>query len=290
MWFPMIQARYRLTSWFDIRVARTITTSRASFGELSPRFNINYDGGTVNRSNTQIRPMRASNYDLFLTFNHNRFGLITIGGFYKEIKDLIYSRNAVIVAPEMMGLPGNTRRFQITEPVNNENLTTVYGYELEWQSNLIWLPTPFNGIVVNANYSRFFSGAYYHSFEFRRTPQGIVGVDTFRKAPMVHQADHVANVSVGYDYRRFTSRVSMQYQGATLRSVGNRAELDRYTDDYLRFDASIRHWFYNRRMSLFLYIHNITNREDRLLQFTREQPWRVEYYGAAFDIGMEFRF
>lgn len=290
MLFPMVQARYRVTNWFDIRAARTVSASRPSFGHLSPQLIINYDAGTVRRSFTQIRPMRATNYDLFLTFNHNRLGLFTVGGFYKEVEDLIYTRNANIVFPDELGLPANTRLFEITEPVNNENLTTVHGFEVEWQSNLTWLPVPFNGLVLNANYSRFFSEAHYHSFEFRRTAQGIIGVDTFRVAPMTHQADHIANVSVGYDYRGFSSRVSMQYQGATLRSIGGRPETDRYTDDYLRFDASIRQRFFSRRLSVFANFHNITNREDRSSQFTYDRPRSIEYYGAAFDIGMEFRF
>ena len=290
MWFPMVQARYRVTDWFDIRAARTVTTSRPAFADISPRFMIDRDGGIVNRSNTQIKPIRAVNYDLFLTFNHNRFGLFTFGGYYKEVEDLIYTRNATIIYPDQMGLPQNTRRYNITEPVNNENLTTVHGLEVEWQSNLTWLPSPFNGLVLNANYSRVFSEAHYHSFEFRRTTQGIVAVDTFRVAPMVHQADHIANVSVGYDYRGFSSRVSMQYQGATLRSIGGRPELDQYTDDYLRFDASIRQRFFGGNFSVFANLHNITNREDRSSQFTHDRPLRIEYYGAAFDIGMEFRF
>jgi len=290
MWFPMVQARYNVTDWFDIRAARTVSTSRPSFSHLAPRFNISYDGKTVNRAHTQIRPMRSTNYDLFLTFYHNRIGLFTVGGFTKSVEDLIYTRNANIIFPEEMGLPAATRLFEITEPVNNENLTSVDGFEVEWQSNLTWLPSPFNGIVINANYSRFFSEANYHSFEFRRTAQGIVGIDTFRIAPMTHQAEHIANISLGYDFKGFSSRVSMQYQGATLRSVGSRPETDLYTDDYLRFDASIRQRFFNGRMSVFANLNNITNREDRSSQFTYDRPRSIEYYGAAIDIGMEFRF
>jgi len=290
MWFPMVQARYRLASWFDIRAARTVSTSRPSFDALSPSLEIDFDGGNVDRGHTQIRPMRSTNYDLFFTFNHNRFGLITLGGFYKEVEDLIYTRRANILFPLEIGLPTNTRLFDISEPFNNENLTTVHGFELEWQSNLTGLPNPFNGLVINANYSRFFSEANYHGFEIRRTSEGFAGVDTFRTAPMVHQADHIANVSVGYDYQSFSARVSMQYQGPTLRSVGNRPENDLYTDDYLRFDASIRQRFLDQRLHLVANMHNITNREDRSSQFTRDRPRTIEYYGASFDIGVEFRF
>jgi TonB-dependent receptor len=290
MWFPMVQARYKVTNWFDIRVARTVSVSRPSFANMSPRFFIGYDNATVRRGNTQIKPMRATNYDLFLTFFHNRLGLFTIGGFYKEVDDLIYTRNANIITPADLGLPANTRLFSISEPVNNEFITIVRGFEVEWQSNLTWLPSPFNGIVVNANISRFFSETNYQSFQFERTMQGIVGFDVFRKAPMIHQADLIANLSLGYDYKGFSSRVSVQYQGATLRSVGARPELDQYTDNYLRYDASIRQRFFNRRMSLFANLNNVTNRADRSSQFTYDRPRSIEYYGATFDLGMEFQF
>jgi hypothetical protein len=41
---------------------------------------------------------------------------------------------------------------------------------------------------------------------------------------------------------------------------------------------------------VFANFHNITNREDRSSQFTYDRPRTIEYYGASFDIGMEFRF
>ncbi len=290
MLFPMVQARYHVTDWLDVRAARTESTTRPSFHNLTPRYRLFDDDGEVFRGNTQIRPMRAVNYDLFLTLHSNRIGLYTIGGFYKEVHDLIYVRNANIIDPEEEGLPPWTRLFRIEEPANNENLTRVHGFEMEWQSSLIFLPRPFNGLVINANYTRLFSEAHYQSFEFQRTAQGIVGVDTFRVAPMVHQADHLANVSIGYDYRGFSSRVSVQYQGGTLRQIGSRPEKDRFTDDYVRVDATVRQRIWGGRAHIIANLHNLTNREDRSSQFTRDRPLAIEFYGASFDLGVELRF
>jgi TonB-dependent receptor len=290
MLFPMVQTRIRLTDWFDIRIARTETASRPSFSDISPKLEISHDRAHVRRGDTQLRPMRSTNYDLFFTFHHNRIGLFTIGGFYKDVEDLIYTRNANMFDPVSKGFSEDLRLYSIREPVNNKLQTTVHGFEVEWQSNLTHLRRPFNGLVLNANYSRFFSESHYHSFEIRRGPEGFVGVDTFRVAPMVHQADHIANVSLGYDYRGFSTRVSMQYQGATLRSVGQRPEQDLFTDAYLRFDAVIRQRVIRNMANLFLNLHNLTNREDRSSQFTYDRPRNLEYYGASFDVGIEFRF
>ena len=234
--------------------------------------------------------MLSTNYDLFLTFYTNRIGLFTLGGFTKSVENLIYSRSAKILDAPGMDLPENTRMFDIHEPVNSEFLTSVQGFEVEWQSNFTWLPAPFNGVVINANFSRFYSEAKYHSFERFWIPPRMEWLDTFRIAPMVHQADYIANLAVGYDYKGFSTRISMQYQGATLRSIGSRPELDRYTDAYLRFDASIRQRFYSNRFSIYANINNITNREDRSSQFTFDRPRSIEYYGTFIDVGLEFRF
>jgi TonB-dependent receptor len=280
-WYPMVQARLRVTDWLDIRAARIESASRPSFHDVSPRYRVNFDGGYVRKGETHIRPATARNYDLFASLHHNLFGLLTIGGFYKEIDDLIYTRNAIIIDPADYGLPIQTTRFDITHPVNNPNMTSVKGFELEWQSNLLYLPAPFNGLVINANLSRFFSETQYPSFEFRRTPQGIVGIDTFRVGPMIHQADLVANLTV---------RGSMQYQGPTLRSVGDRPETDQFTDAYLRFDATLRQTLPGGRARMVVNLHNITNREERSSQFTYDRPRNIEYYGAGIDVGIEYRF
>jgi hypothetical protein len=236
----------------------------------------------------------ATNYDLFFTFHSNRLGLFTIGGFYKFVDDLIYERNAVVTTQEeaqTISTEYDVQRYRIYEPVNNKYQTVIRGFEVEWQSNLLWLPRPFSGLVVNANFSRMFSETQYPHFYFVRPPGEIiqVPVDTFRVGNMVHQPDYVANVSIGYDYKNFSARVSMQYQGATLHRLGARPVEDDYTDDYLRFDASVYQRFFGGMATLYLDLQNITNRADRANRFTPEFPTDREYYGFMFDVGMRIR-
>jgi TonB-dependent receptor len=288
-WFPMIQGRYRATNWFDVRLARTESTSRPSFTDLNPRLRINHGAGSVSRGNPFLKMPKATNYDLFLTFHSNRVGLLAIGGFYKEIENLIYQRNAVIHDPEKKDLTIHTRFYDISEPVNNPNLTTIRGFETEWQSNLTWLPKPFNGLVINANFSRIFSETQYPQFYQERGPQGFVPIDTFRVGPMVYQPDFIANISLGYDIRGFSVRVSMLYQGATLSSVGTRPETDSFVEDYQRWDLALKQSFFNNSAIVFMNVHNMTNRRDLSMQFTREFPTDMEYYSWSIDLGIRLQ-
>ena len=289
-WFPMVQARYKFTNNFDIRVARTVTVSRPNFTELIPRESRSADDQELDRGRTFLKPARAVNYDLFLSLYGNRIGLLSAGVFYKTITDLVYTRNIIALDPEAEDMPSYMRGWRLIEPFNNPNETLVRGFEIEWQSNLTFLPSPFSGVVVNVNFSRIWSETQYPEFILERRPGvGVVGIDTFRVAPMIHQPDYVGNASLGYDYRRFSGRVSMLYQGSTLRSVGNRIERDSFTDDYIRWDAQLRYRFI-QSLDLIVNFTNLTNRHDGQTQFTGEFPTAQEYYGMSFDIGVRYNF
>jgi len=284
-WFPMVQARYHITDNIDVRIARTETISRPTFMELMPY--IEYGRDVVRRGHTDLKPAESINYDLFLSTYGNRIGLFSVGFFHKNIQYLVYYRDVIIMVPERHGLPDRVRGDRLVEPFNNTNETEVYGFEIEWQSNLTYLPSPLNGLVINANFSRIWSETQYPQFYMERTAQGFVPVDTFRVGPMIHQPDYVSNLSIGYDYRGFSARVSMLYQGSTLRAVGDRPETDSYTDDYLRFDASARQRLL-QNLDLFLNLHNFTNRRDGATQFTGFFPTSQEYYGWSMDIGVRY--
>lgn len=290
LWFPMVHVRMHLTNWLDVRVARTETIARPNFSELLPYERIGSgDDPFLRRGNPFLEPARSTNYDVMLTAHGNRVGLFALGLFYKTVNDLIYQRAVRALSPEDYGIPDYMRGWELFEPFNNPYETTVRGFEVEWQSNLTWLPVLLNGLVVNANYSRIWSETQYPVFYMMRTAQGLVGVDTFRVAPMIHQPNHVGNVSLGYDYRGFSGRISVLYQGQTLRLIRERMESDSFTDDYIRWDAQLRQRVM-RNFDVILNLHNLTNRRDGTTQFKGPFPTNREYYGWAFDIGVRYSF
>jgi TonB-dependent receptor len=287
--FPMVQARFNVTDWFDIRAAYTQSTSRPSFGQLVPRFAANSDARTLSRGHPELKSLISTNYDLFLTFNSNRLGLLTLGGFYKNIDNLIYERSVVALEPEEMGLPPTMNFYTVTEPANNEEETLVYGAEIEWQSNFIRYPRPFNGLIINANLTRVWSETHFPGSELVRGPEGFVRVDTTRVAEMPYQPDWVANVAVGYEYRGFSSRVSVNYQGQTLTLVGTRRETDRFSEDYISWDFAVRQRFTDM-ISMYANLYNITNTAEKARQFTGQYITDEEYYNWTAEIGIRFEF
>lgn len=157
-WFPMFHVRVRPAGWFDIRLAYTRTVSRPQLSWMLPKRKVHGSEFRVEFGRPDLKPQISTNYDAFLSFYGNRVGLFTIGGFYKKVDDLIFKREGhLILNPDAEGLPSNLKGMTLDRPENSPFKTEIKGFEIEWQTNFHWLPRPFDGLVLNANFAHIWS-------------------------------------------------------------------------------------------------------------------------------------
>lgn len=281
---PMVHIRYKFTDWFDTRIAITKSLARPDYFNLVPWERISYFDGTVERGEPFLKHTKVWNYDIFFSFYGN-YGLFTVGGYYKTLKDIEYIRvNRVTEA-------GSTLGFTLTKPENSKYETKVYGLEFEVQTNLRFLPSPFDGIVLSANYS------YIHSkthFPFLKVgprnplpPFNFTFIDTAREARMPGQANHLANFTFGYEKGKFSGRISMIYQGDALMTIGTRAELDGYSDAFIRWDLALQYKLMPK-LAVTFNMNNLTNLPEGAFLGIAAFPTREEYFGWTADLGIRF--
>ncbi len=153
----MMHLRYRFTPWFDVRLAYTRSLSRPDYFNLVPYERIVFAEQTIARGNPNLRQTKATNYDVYVSFYSNDLGLLTLGGYYKKLRDIDYIRQTRIQG-------GQFNAYELTEPVNGDE-SNVWGIEVEVQTNLRNLPSPFDGFVINANYSYIHSETFFPYFE-----------------------------------------------------------------------------------------------------------------------------
>jgi len=286
---PMAHLRYKLTSWFDIRLAATKTLSRPDYFNLVPRESINGDDRTIERGEPNLKPTRVWNYDAYLSF-YSGLGLFTVGGFYKELRDIDYLRRFPILA---VGHP--YRGYDIIGPINGKGKPTIKGWEVELQTNLKFLPNPFDGVVLYANYSRITSETFYPFFRVETrlipTPPYVIStaIDTLRSGRVVGQADYIANFAVGYEKRGFSGRLSLIAQGGSLESLGGRSEFDAFADDFLRWDLTLQQKI-TSGFSTFLNINNITDYAEKAFLGIKAFPTSEEFFGWTADFGLRYKF
>lgn len=303
-WLPMVQARYKATDWFDVRVAYTQTLARPDYHQLSPHFTLSYTGNTIRAGNPALRPAHAYNHDIIFTIHNNEIGLFSIGGFYKEIKDFTYSTQYALYDTGAVGIFRRTdfniggdnpnKGATLYTYINTPYIAFVRGVEFDLQTRLWYLPNPFNGIVLGINYTLISSAATY---PWRNTRTIITGprqtvtqvFDSTRTGRLIDQPNDIVNAYIGYDYKGFSARMSFLFQGNAVSNVGNFPEQDGFTRDYFRIDASVRQILPWQGIEVYLDMNNLNSETNTSAQqsiggFTNEQN-----YGLTGNLGVRYR-
>ncbi len=297
---PMFHLKFDVFKWANIRLAATKSLNRPNFFSLVPWQRINRGEGFAERGEPNLKQMSAWNYDAILSL-YGKFGLFTFGGFYKELENIDYTLTSRVFDREspIYGL-------SLTRPVNSEGISTILGFELDLQSNFRFLPSPLNGIVIAANYTHLKSETQYpisivstlDEFPYTTTVK-----DTVRSGNMPGQVDDLVNLSIGYERKGFSARISMIYQGESLfvneeneigqlaRSVGAVPEKDNFVGATTRWDLVVKQRFKNN-IELFLYVNNITNvKEQTFLAGSKNKLLTSNFvYGTTIDLGLSYKF
>lgn len=300
---PMVHLKINPTEWLNIRLAYTESITRGDFTQYSPNTFIDRFGAYVNAPNTNLRSSLSRNYDASVSVYNGYVGFLTVSGFYKNIKDLIWFAQFPLVPgqtiiPDLV-LPGVTGSPVINTYVNNSFPAYVQGIEFDWQTSFWYLPNVFKGLVLNINYTMISSETTFQRFKVEnvaispRPPRPPffekVLVDTTRKGRLFDQPSNILNATVGYDYKGFSTRLSFYYQTDILRSLSNlNPNEDGFTDNYYRIDFSVKQKI-NETIQVFGNFNNLNNRPDRNFQSKEfEVPSFIEYYGFTMDLGVRF--
>ena len=302
-WLPMVQSKYNLTKWLDIRYAYYQTLARPDYHQLSPHFTMGYSRNTVRAGNPNLRPAHAYNNDLILTLHSNKIGLLSVAGFLKKIKDFTYSTQYPLYSTAPEGLE-TVSNFEIDETfpltgailytyINTPHPAYVRGFEVDFQSRTWYLPSFLNSIVFGINYTHIESEATYPWMDSRsdysvRPPVTSV-FDSTRTGRLVHQPNDIMNAYIGYDYKGFSARCSFIFQGNSVSYIGNFVEQDGFTRDYFRMDASARQLLPWYGMEIYLDLYNLNNESNISAQqsiggFTSQQN-----YGFTGNMGVRLR-
>lgn len=303
---PQIHLKIKPTDWLDIRLAYTNTLSRPDYNQLAPKKIINPTGQSVVLGNTNLKPALSNNYDLIFTIFKPSFGLVTVGGFYKEIEGFLWDREAIIIAgtatdPDVLALPQSAKGYTVSYPLNNSNKSIIKGLEFDLQSNMNFLPI--KGFVFNINLTLMESETKYNETLFVRSLNPDYGVipgvprvilinqDTAYVDRLLAQPSYLFNAGIGYDNRKlgFSARLSFNFQDDILTREQRRPDgADREgTLQFYRWDFQLNQKI-TKRLSLNANVANIFNQPDRAARLITGYIRDIEYYGVTAQVGLKF--
>ena len=295
---PMIQSVVKPTKWLTVKAGYTHTLQRPNYNDIMPGWVINNQGSIYNLSNFRIEPELSRNYDIQMSLHTDKVGLFSVGAFYKNITDMIFwTGNTVISDTSFFELPSLMHRQVAAYAVNNPNDAINYGYEVEWQSNFWYLPGLLRGLVMNVNYTRNKSKAEYLrtridvKAEFDENWNVItylIANDTTYSSPMIHQPDHLLNLTLGYDYKGFSIRWAMRYKSRIFTSTNWYEKLRGYSTDFYRYDLSVKQKLPVRGMEFFLNVNNLTNELEHNVINHMNFTSYLEDYGKSVNMGLRY--
>ena len=315
---PMVHVKAEPFDWLDIRFAYTETISRPDFSQFAPNTYIGAFRDFVNAPNTNLANSESRNLDLSVSVYENRLGYFGVSAFTKEIDGLIrFVQFPLIdgqdILPEL-NLPNIAGQPQINTYINSQNPASVKGIEFDWQTYFWYLPSFLQGITLNVNYTIIASETEYpytYTENVPITPRPVfppfsekVLRDTVGTQRIPDQPSNIANMTLGYDYKGFSGRFSMYYQGDVFTgNFGSRnferneqdelvfvSSDDVFTGDIFRMDVMLRQQI-NDYLQIYTNINNLNGEYDRnyMSQFA-QYPTYEQYYGITFDIGIRAEF
>ena len=293
-WLPMIHLKYKPFTWFDIRLAYTETLARPNFNQIVPSWNRTLT--TVYWNNPYLKPSHSMNYDMYASFYNNELGLLTVGGFYKKINDLIFSAGlgAIIDASEY-GLPATENGKTISKVINNKFPAELYGLEIEWQTNFWYLPGIFKNFVLNINYTHTYSDAKYPrtiiKTEYLNQAPWVqtVNIDTFYNDRLLYQPNNIFNITIGFDYKGFSSRISMLFQDDIFKHDNFWERLRGTSDKFTRWDITLRQSLLWDGLEAIANFNNITSSIEKDIISGTKGTMNEQHYGFTLDLGLRYR-
>jgi TonB-dependent receptor len=287
-WLPMVHLRYKFAKWIDLRLAATKTLNRPDFFSLVPwEIVIPQNPPRINRGRPDLLHTTAWNYDAFI-YTYNKYGLLTFGGFWKNLYNIdVQSRSTIIGGP----LAG----YQLNQPINLPGTSTVKGLEIDFQSNLRSLPGFWKGMIIGANVTLVRSKTQIPFFEIKQifdpaTPPFFFTeiTDTVRTGRVPGQANLIGNLQLGYELKGFSGRFSFSYQDNSLSRVGERSELDAFTDSSLRIDFAAQQKI-NKYWAFFLNLNNLSNQPEAAFIGRSNFSSEREFFGMTGELGLRYK-
>ena len=280
---PSLFLKYQPKDWLILRYASTKTLTRPNYSDIIPLYNISAGSRSVEYRNPYLEPGVSENNDYVVSLNNKHLGLFTFSYFNKKIEGLIFSSGQrYITDASLYGLPKYAETYRINDyKANNPYVVNLDGFEIDYQTRFWYLPNILRGLVFNANYTRTNSEVKYPrtvietKVIFDPSFQVVtLNLDSLYVDRLLDQPRDIINLSLGYDYKGFSGRLSMNYISNVFSTTNFWPGLREDTDAYRRYDLSMKQKLPIKGLELYLNISNLTEAVDitRLRGFNPYDP------------------
>jgi TonB-dependent receptor len=274
-WLPSVSFRYETDPNTNLRFVYAWAVGRPNYGLLAPSLTRSDTNKELDAGNPNLKPTKAQNYDLLFEHFFGSVGVVSAGGFYKNLDDPIYPGSATTI------VGGPFDGYKKVQPVNGPN-AKIWGFEIGWQQRLRFLPGFLNGFGIDANYTYTDSKATFDP------TTGRSGT-----ARLQRTTPNAANVGVTYDTGPFSARIAATYNSATIFTYNyvdgapgglNGPNGDIYLYPHTQLDAQASYALKNGLQVIF----SVLNINNEVFGFYQGDPHfniQREFYQTTYNLG-----
>ncbi|OGN51470.1 MAG: TonB-dependent receptor [Caulobacterales bacterium RIFOXYB1_FULL_67_16] len=277
---PAMNSVLEVTPELLVRFSATQNLNRPGLGSMAAEGSAfqDPDSGeiTVSRGNPNLEPYKDTTLDFAVEYYFADVGLVSASVFHKDIKNFIGSLTLENVPFSETGVPASTIPgatastivAEFTMPVNVEGNNQLTGLELAAQSQLSFLPAPFDNLGVVANYT------------YVDADEALTGI-----------SETSYNATVYYETNRWGARASLNYRDKwfTGRNDSVMSASTRGFEGGTYVDAAA---FYNITddMQVTFDAVNLTNEKDTQFWGQNEYLYNQNQSGTTYMVGLSYKF
>lgn len=276
---PSLNLSAELADGLLLRAAASETMMRPSLTDLAYRRTASWSSYRFTDGNPGLEPTFAKQWDIGVEKYFDNGGLLAANYFRKKIDGVVIDALTGVVSDVAVYNANGTLNghydFDVYQPVNADGSYDVDGFELIAHLPLGGLHRALDGFGVNANFT---------SLDSSLAGESSLGIQT----PMPGLADKAYNLTVYYDNQRFDARVSYNYKGEYVESLGyNMYPI--YRDSYGQTDISIG---YRIADNIKLSLKGINITDEKTTGYTMDPsfPTMYELSGRRISLGVRVDF
>ncbi len=262
-----------------VRFSATQNLNRPGLGSMAAKGSASEDDTgkiTASRGNPNLKPYKDDTLDLAAEYYFDKTGLLSAGVFQKKVTNFIGSVTLENVPFSQTGVPAstvagataNTIVSEFSMPINISGTKTLTGVELAAQSQLSFLPAPFDNFGVIANYT------------YVDAPKDITGISKTSY-----------NATIYYEAKSWGARASLNHRSKWF--SGNSSDLmsasTRGFNASTYIDAAA---YYNvsPKLQVTFDAINLTNQKDTQFWGQNEYLYNQTQSGTTYMVGLSYKF
>ena len=281
--YPSINATFNVRDNLLLRASYAKTIGRPDFNNIVPGIVASDPAATtktVRVNNTGLLPWTANNYDVALEYYFEPAGVLSAGGFKKDISDF-FGAITTLATPQLLSEYGLDETFSDYSFIYSQNVgdAMVEGVELNYTQGLTFLPEWARGLQVFANL----------------TSQRLLGDATADFSDFIRR-----NINWGISLSRpkYTVKLNWNHRGrqriGMLTGTGVPAGAYDYYAPRMFLDVNAEYRM-TSRLALFATVRNITDSSRIRERYAPDTPAYASRYfeqrfGAQYFFGIKGTF